>query len=1534
MTIFRKKILLIILICLSAIAAFFCAISFMRGDTVSASADTATTDSDEEVYGDFLAYGGSTYKFYANLHYYPYVNSYNELNAKVILKVYWWTDDFVNVTHVTITLTYPSGKQVKRRFGSGNTSEDPNASTNLNTLRSKRELVLFTNDEHFDEEGEYKVQASGSLVGGTAVGQYSSITFLVDKHAPLGTLSGVSNHGFTNTNVRFTWTDATATATLDGKSYTKNSLITSEGNHTIELKDPAKNISKYSFTIDKTPPQGTLTGVGDGGITNTDVIFRWTEDNITVTLNDDSDYAKGTTIYKEGHYSIVLTDRAQNTTKYTFTIDKSPPKVKGYEEFTNKKIVLTAEDTYGSPDHWEYRFNSGNIQLSDGDTLNVAENYAEQFNGTWEARVIDSAGNFTQWFKVNYYYRETFGNSDTVYNTYFIPAYYNVTLTQNYADYYGTYEFADFNSALSFAIQKEWDCRVYPSENGWNYFTPNSEIYRQVYTDKTELDTVIDKYARTHISERKIMGQGGSSLNNPTDDCGNTRADALTRQLTELPSLLRGYSEFRFMLMSSNSCFILPKSGVEGNKVQLKVQFISDGISLREGKPQTLEYGEKLNTVAREQGWYLVEESDNCGNIEKYLVFVDFEYPQLHAQVTFGNGNDELINFNETFITENTETMRYLTFDIKSLSDNIDDYVMLIIDGRGLSAVQYIWGDELPVLTYENGYYGTYTVTVYDRSLNLLEFVIYIAGEAPTLTYTSLTNDTSCTFTIQVNDSKNEIADVRLYKVFFDGSQECLNEDSVGTQVCADNLVYKMTVGGKYVFEFRDLYGRIVITKPIFYLKGLPTAMLRGVTDGGITKNDVRITFDATCTAELSVLKNGEWVETDLYALSEGATQNTVSITSGEETSAVYNVLLYVTADRNLFTEYTFEIDGIPPKVDVFTERDEQVEFDAVTTRNFYIAWSEAGYTAYYRKGNAFMDEVYSKGTIIKAAGTYTFTVLDTVRNELTFTVTLDNIVDYSLNGSSYMQLDDGSLITKGNFVFTLLEPWSLFEVDASNGLNVTNGQKLDTDGTYKIMAKDIYGNSMALTLIVDKLPPAPIITTESGRALSNGARINESFSVTCEEESANITYSSGGVFIAYDGSLLTNAGNYTFTLTDIVGNSTEVIIVIDKALAFRVNGAYVSDLEGNFMSNSWLSISLNEEMTDFYILSEDSIQYDADKRVTAPGNYEVYMRDTSGNEKTFLLIIDKTPPTIQLVGVSNGIAVDGAVTVTFTDYAEAYYRRNGGDKVAVINGAVLVNEGSYVVTALDMVGNAATETFAIDKSVDVTSSIELADGQLITGTISFNFGEEVTALLCKDGKESVYAHGVISGNGEYSMTVTDNYRNVKTFNWTIVSKRSKEYSLAVGDYRVEIERDGEFCSAEIEDDVLHLTENGKYLLVFRQGSERWSLNIEVDNVAPTVELKNSGKTVTISNPNKNDVTYELFRDGQKVSFNFFSSAEITQKGSYRLLCTDDVGNTTEYVFEIDYMSNSTILLIAVVVTIVVAIIVALIIVRFRRRKY
>jgi len=123
---------------------------------------------------------------------------------------------------------------------------------------------------------------------------------------------------------------------------------------------------------------------------------------------------------------------------------------------------------------------------------------------------------------------------------------------------------------------------------------------------------------------------------------------------------------------------------VDGNKATASIQFISDGISLRIGAEKPLSYGDKISTALNasgEQGWYLITERDVCGNVEKYLIFVDVQQPELYASVTYGNRNKELINFNQTYIDENTETMRYIELDISSLTDNIDDFVMVSIEG-------------------------------------------------------------------------------------------------------------------------------------------------------------------------------------------------------------------------------------------------------------------------------------------------------------------------------------------------------------------------------------------------------------------------------------------------------------------------------------------------------------------------------------------------------------------------------------------------------------------------------------------------------------------------------------------------------------------------------------------------------------------------------------------------------------------------------------------------------------------------------------
>lgn len=1282
------------------------------------------------------------------------------------------------------------------------------------------------------------------------------------------------------------------------------------------------------------------------GITNNDVNVKYTGQGVL------GYYSKGETEYPPNIYFIYMTSFDSDKTfteegfyrvithcTYTkdlvtyFTIDKSAPVIDTYDEYTNSEFTMTAQDKYSDVVAWEYRFNDGEILRHEGESVTLG---GKVDNGVWNVRAFDSAGNATEWVTIKYVYREHFGNVDKIYNSFFVPSYYVVTLSQrHYADAYGAYTFEDYDYALQFAIQKEWACRVIVMDGGtsWNYVSASNENTRQIYIDRAEIDTVIDKYARRNISERKIIGKNGAILSNPTDALGVTREDALTQQLKTLPVLLSQYSNCRFMLALQDAYLDTPKSILDGNKVSATIQFISDGFSIRAGSILELKYGTMFKEIVYEQGWYLITEQDLCGNLEKYLIFLDLQEPDIEAQITYGNGNKENIVFNQTYIEENDGAMRYVAFDINAITDNIDEFTMLSISGRSLDA-QYLWGDELPILSFENGYYGAYTITVYDRSRNAISFTVYIAGATPTLKNTSLTSETSCTFTVQINDSYNEITDIKLFKVHFDGTEERLFFDSFDTEICAQNLVYKMAVGGKYIFEFTDLYGRTVRTTPIFYMKGLPVATLRGVKDGGLTKNDVTVTFDLDVSAELYAFREGEWVLTELFELSQGVTSKTMKITACPDMTAVFKVLLYVTEDRNLFTEYSFEIDGIPPSVVVLTENGDYVYPDTVTAQGFYLTWEEVGYKVYFKKAGALSDQTYIKGYVINTAGAYEFTVYDSARNELAFMVTLDNVVSYTLDGT-YLILNDGSYATRNSFQLTLTEPWSEFNVDASNGLTVLNGQKIDIDGIYIVNVKDLYGNVLTLTLIVDKTPPEPIILTDDGKTISPGARINCAFTVLCEEEDATITLSYGTNYAVYDGALLSDAGTYTFILTDVIGNSREIKVIIDKNVSFKVNGTYVFDENGNYVSKSWLSVALSEDMASFCIMAEDGTKYGAEERITAEGRYELVIRDTSGNELSDLyLIIDKTPPCITLDGVSSGGTTSGTVTVNFSDFDAAYYSLNGGAKLAIPNGQSFVFEGSYIVTASDVVGNTANVSFVVDRTVDVQPNKSIVIGQIVSESISFTFGEPVTALLNKDGVENLYTRGEISEPGEYTLSITDDYDNKKTYSWVIVPQRAREYEINVDGLYVAVTKDGKVYSAVNDNGILRLDETGAYTLQFSGLASNWGLSIEVDRVAPSIEIENTGKSIRISNPNKDGITYTLYLDGAKKAFNLSKMTELTDKGKYRLVCEDEVGNVSEYEFELQYMGTTTIILIVVVCVLVAGGVVAAIIIRFKRKVF
>ena len=176
----------------------------------------------------------------------------------------------------------------------------------------------YTSGSYIAAEGNHEIILT-DRIGNSVV-----IDFEIDKTPPTFTLEGVEQGGCTNQDVKLSWSEASAMASMDGNSISNPSVFTNDGLYEITLSDDVGNKVVVNFTIDKTPPSYTLIGVEQGGYTNKNVSLRWSESSAYATING-SPYANGETINNEGEYSINLYDAIGNMVLITFTIDKTPP---------------------------------------------------------------------------------------------------------------------------------------------------------------------------------------------------------------------------------------------------------------------------------------------------------------------------------------------------------------------------------------------------------------------------------------------------------------------------------------------------------------------------------------------------------------------------------------------------------------------------------------------------------------------------------------------------------------------------------------------------------------------------------------------------------------------------------------------------------------------------------------------------------------------------------------------------------------------------------------------------------------------------------------------------------------------------------------------------------------------------------------------------------------------------------------------------------------------------------------------------------
>lgn len=255
------------------------------------------------------------------------------------------------------------------------------------------ETVLISGEVRDTNYGILRLTEDGVYeIGVVAAGETYSFTVTVDGTAPAIVLNGAENGKTMKNNVSITTTDDNVQVTLylNGEEieYTLGGVLTAEGEYRAVAIDLANNSVEVTFSIDKTAPVLTLTGVEVGGVTNGNVTISAVDyATVVVYLNDgEIEYTLGDELAEEGAYFVQAWDAVGNVTEAAFTIDKSAPAIalKGVANAgkTNGNVTITVAD-----DATEFKvfLNGKEISYKAGKEL--------KDEGAYKATVKDELGN-------------------------------------------------------------------------------------------------------------------------------------------------------------------------------------------------------------------------------------------------------------------------------------------------------------------------------------------------------------------------------------------------------------------------------------------------------------------------------------------------------------------------------------------------------------------------------------------------------------------------------------------------------------------------------------------------------------------------------------------------------------------------------------------------------------------------------------------------------------------------------------------------------------------------------------------------------------------------------------------------------------------------------------------------------------------------------------------------------------------------------------------------------------------------------------
>ena len=991
----------------------------------------------------------------------------------------------------------------------------------------------------------------------------------------------------------------------------------------------------------------------------------------TYTFNGETKpLTSGTWFNEEGQYTVTITDLAGNTTVSKFVIDKSAPSYNKERLETNKNYKIT------------------------------------------------------RWYLAN------------------IPSGYTG---------FGSYSFAQYDDALSFAIMLEEQNKVtnftlnnlddFTETNRvasgntvklgdyWLYKSLNDENLYVYYFDRNSLLQAVSKYAKKFISEPQTCMLNSSIYPN---DYGNKIDDSVIENYIEINGI-KGYivNDFTFKYKDDNETYAIYYEFLGDDTVNWK-QFA---------------YGVPFSKQVTSHGLYQIKEVDYVEHETTYYVFLDVQAPLLDIKgKIYGKDKEITRTISKADIPANSELIFYYEdFEILNVIED-DKWWVMEVKCPDNTTKRFTYLDEMPDFSELGS--GIFQINIADRVGNAFTFKVALLGKAPEAKFKTINANTGLEIKIDKGESYNSIQDLKIYR-----NGICLNSElgydefpNIDTNdlifISPATLKYVFNKGGIYTVEITDNFGRI-LTYEFKFEKDLPTGILVGVTHNGKTKDVVKFIYDSNKYFVI-VSKN------NITFTPDGTTDNnlTTIVFLPEDDSLInYSIELIDKSDTENYNIYNFTIKTIKPKLNLYN-----VEPNGTTGSNVYANWEtndDEQYAACYTLNG--ITKEYKSGQVLSNEGDYTITLSDEIGNQTTVKFSIDKSIDFVIadaQGKQYKVEEiryinfDIRLINKENLSISITKETQDFDYEF--GLMITD------EGTYVVRLFDEYGNSYFFTFEIDKTPPKATLyeVEEFGKTRGSAWITSQESNLTCwyvknnsireeyrlgdeitahgkyvvyisdraknyisfefeidKEISYDINTYHGGIsnagvrLIAYENlkiimykagkpfdykfeQILNEDGEYSFTITDELGNRISSFFTIITKKKQNLKHLLQSGIEIK-------SVTFNGEDFKFEIVDREFYIYDE-------GTYHVEVIDTlTGKTYSFEITLDTTPPTLVLVGVENGGSTKNKVVMK--DVSE-----KPCDLIVTVDGAnfdyklgdEIEKSGRFVATLIDEAGNKTVYIF------------------------------------------------------------------------------------------------------------------------------------------------------------------------------------------------------------------------------------------------